>query len=1466
MFLPAQKTTFQWIQKILSVVFLLLLTQISFAQDDPDMPKFGESTLSKEEFMKLRAEAIAKLRGIDETHPFNPAVRMDAVHQMDMQKAQVATRSGRPGNTLLSTSWTPIGPNPIPNGQVLNGVQTPVSGRVTAIAVHPTNPNIVYVGTAQGGLYRSLNGGTTWTALMDNALSLAIGAVAISPSSPDIIYVGTGEPNFSGDSFFGVGVYRIDNATSGTPILSAPLGAAQFNGRAIGEIIVHPTNPAIIFVASTSGVGGVSGSATSPLPNRGVYRSTDATSATPTFSQIGVLASPNNNFSVRDIAIDPSNPNILLANLVAGGGGIYRSINALSATPTWSQVFAFPSGSGGTSNLTAEFAAVHPVGDADATIYAAVGNTVSGNGQGRILKSTDGGATFTQVNPLTFCTPQCFYDIAVDVDPTNKNNVYVGGTGARTFVRSTDGGVNFTASQNDVHTDTHVIAVAPSLPTTIYFGSDGGIYKSINSGTSWGSLNNTTFQATQFMSLAVHPTDPNFTIGGTQDNGTEYQNSAGVWNRADFGDGGFSAIDQNAVNTTNVTMYHTYFNQTNNLIGFGRNTTTPCATEGQWSFKGIYGGAVNPSVYCDGSSDAFNGISISDAVLFYAPIALGPGNPNTVYFGSSKLYRSVNKGDVMTLASQSLINPISAIGISPQNDNVRIVGQNNGGLFGITTGATTLINLDPANTIPNFYIGRAVIDPNNVNTAYVTLSSFGVTNVWKTTNLNNLPANPPTWTAASSGIPQVPVNAFLVDPANSNNLYAGTDIGVYVSTDAGATWVPFGTGLPIVAVFDMAKTAGNLLRIATHGRGMWQLAMLVPCTDNTITLTSAPGTNAQTVCINTPITDITYSTTGATGATFGGLPAGVTGTFATNMVTISGTPSASGTFNYTVTLTGGCGATVTANGSITVTPASDVDQPANQVVCNNTATTAVNFTGSVPGIIFSWTNNNPSIGLAASGIGNISSFIAMNATTSPVIATITVTPSAVIIPVSASTTMGSGFGTSLSNTINGAGLASFPSLTAIHSGTIPNNSWVSLDPTLTGSVTFNLGGTFTVTGLSFWNQNNGGPGALGITGIKDVSLQYSTDGVSFLPIPGGPAIFAQVTGNSAGPEMVNFAGVTGSFIRFVISSNWGDPNQTGFAEVAFKGNSTCAGTPKSFNITVNPTNTISLTSAAGTDNQTVAINTPITNITYSTTGATGANFGGLPAGVTGNWASNVVTISGTPTAAGTFNYTVTLTGGCGAITANGTITVTTESNCPPVTDRIYVDASAAPGGNGSSWSCAINELSAAVVMANGNMSIKSIWVAAGTYKPTTGTDRTAVIATTRADLMILGGFAGGEANASDANPIMNPTIISGDIGIVGDMSDNSYRLFNIGGSPVSSSALVIDGFIFEKGNADAPGDGDHSVGSALLSYGIPAATPVQIKRCIFRNNFGTATGAIFLNNSNPVFSGCRFANNSTNGS
>lgn len=239
-----------------------------------------------------------------------------------------------------------------------------------------------------------------------------------------------------------------------------------------------------------------------------------------------------------------------------------------------------------------------------------------------------------------------------------------------------------------------------------------------------------------------------------------------------------------------------------------------------------------------------NGIqSCGEDVYGSPPMAQGPGgpgNPNTFYFATNKLYRSTDRGTNLIVASQVPLDPsgkgISALGVSPQNDLVRIVGVRNGQVYATTTGSNTLANITSTNfPVSDFsqfgdahpFITRAVIDPNNQNTAYVTFGAYvSGAHIWKTTNLSGAVGGAINWVAAAGGLPQEPVNSFVVDPANSNELYAGTDSGVYRSTDGGVSWAPFGDGLPRIQIFDLAiHNGGRVLRAATAGRGMWEISL-----------------------------------------------------------------------------------------------------------------------------------------------------------------------------------------------------------------------------------------------------------------------------------------------------------------------------------------------------------------------------------------------------------------------------------------------------------------------------------------------------------------------------------------------------------------------------------------------------------------------------------------------------------------
>jgi hypothetical protein len=833
---------------------------------DPDLPAFVRNGINKEAYLAARSDQINLMRGSEPGKSFDVTARSRAIQFMEAQRQSSANPQA------VTSTWSQIGPAPIPNGQTQT-TSTAVSGRTTCIAIDPTNSNNVYVGTAQGGLYRSLDGGTTWLAIFDTAQSLAIGALAFAPGNPTTIYVGTGEANGSADSYAGVGLYRIDSATT-SPVLTGPINPVRnyldasnvaqsvpiFNGRSISSILPHPTVAGSLLVGVAGGVIGIGadapfGGTVPQLAIRGMYRVKNANgpAASATGERIkvtttgagGCFDNPcTGNRNINDMIYDKNdatgNTVVVWMNgvNVAGDGGIFRSTNAWAADPatvTFTQSFTTTATS--TSNARGTFAGYLQSGTM--VIYAASGEPStpgtlcnSAANPGAIRRSTDGGATWSA--KLTggggFCAGQCFYNIGLAVSPGATpalDTVYIAGNVqsancAKLLGKSVDGGATVFANlDNGLHADTHFVAIDPSNANTLYHGNDGGVFKSTNAAVSWTSLNNTGFHATQFQSISVHPTDRYFTIGGTQDNGTEKMTNTPnpfSWTRSDGGDGGFALIDQNAVDTTNVTMYHTYFNQTNNLLAFARSTNA---------------GTTWPAVL--GCGATANGIGCAELVNFYAPMALGPGTPNTVYYGSDRLYRSVNNGTTMTVVSQAPFpasSPVSAIGVSKSDDNYRMVGQNNCALWFTSSAANPLPSLDAVgagSVIPDKYVTRCVFDPNNKNIAYITLAGYmGSTtaansHVWRITNLNTTPV----LTAINTGLPDVPVNGFVVDPADSTHLYAGTDIGVYASTNSGTNWALFGTGLPIVAVFDMAiaqpNTANEFLRIATHGRGMWEI-------------------------------------------------------------------------------------------------------------------------------------------------------------------------------------------------------------------------------------------------------------------------------------------------------------------------------------------------------------------------------------------------------------------------------------------------------------------------------------------------------------------------------------------------------------------------------------------------------------------------------------------------------------------
>jgi hypothetical protein len=820
----------------------------------PRLPEQAFETVKEEANVSLRDAYYALRRQNIGGGEFNAAAARAEAIQMKSTQPPATLRTG--------TVWTPLGPQPIQQGQTpQNGNnRSDCSGRANVIGIDAgvAAPYPVYLGTAQGGIWKSTDDGTTWSPITDFLGSLAVGSIAIDSTAHTAttatIYLGTGEANGSGDSYAGVGVYKSTNSGA---TWSGPFGSVEFTGRTIGSIVIDRNNPSILLVATASGIFGVGATQPAVLAPRGIYRSADA-GLTWTCTTCGA-GTDNNRYN--NLVQDPVTATTWFAAgwqsaLGAGtlNGGVVKSIDN---GVTWTQV------AGGASGLPAAAAAwaratiavAKAPADPLATYYVGNSFTNAGQNPGRIYKSVDGGATWVQLAAANgYCGGQCFYDQPVWAQPDNPMIVYHGGAGAvasagatRANVRrSTDGGTTFADimisadATTAVHSDTHYLITDPVTPTTLWAACDGGVWRSPDRGTNWATKNSN-INTVQFTGVDLHPATASTAYGGTQDNGTNTGSGSFGWAHSDDGDGGFALIDQ----TAPLNVVHTYFNQSGSLMA----ATTS-----------LLGVASTPNDYttivgaCSAASCGVlvnNGIPLSDRVLFYAPLALDRGATDTFYYGTNKLYRSpgffaaaqtatpttviffplgTGGGQDLTAGGGAIstIETLAAQAPAHGGTNAAILytGSSDGRVFRSTdTGASfTLVDS------PNIYVSDLVINPSNSMVVYSALSGFSASagqNVRKSIDGGT------TWLPSGTGIPNIPVNALAVDPTDNNRIWAGTDIGVYVSFNSGGSWAPYGTGLPNVAVMDMKAAistdnpTGQIV-VATHGRGMWKLSGLTP--------------------------------------------------------------------------------------------------------------------------------------------------------------------------------------------------------------------------------------------------------------------------------------------------------------------------------------------------------------------------------------------------------------------------------------------------------------------------------------------------------------------------------------------------------------------------------------------------------------------------------------------------------------
>ena len=667
---------------------------------------------------------------------------------------------------FAAPQWKAIGPQPtssyFPNNWGLT------SGRINSIAVSPANPNIVLVGAAVGGVWRSTDGGANFTTVTDGQVDIAVGSISFSASNPNIVYAGMGDKD---SNYFGSGVLRsTDAGLTWTRVNNSSLPAP---GR-ISQVLVDPNNSNRVYVAQYSVLNGAS------TFSSGFFYSLDGgVNWTKTFSGLP-----------KDLVQHPTQTNTLYLsstrddnNTGSSAGGVYKSTNN---GVTWTRLYSSPFS--GTSNAKI---AVTPIAPSNLYVLIGSGSTA------RVEISTDEGANWTNKGS-NFDTGQFSYNCYIFVHPTNANTIYVG---TRDLWRSTDGGTNYTNITNNftltggytpnsarAHPDQHHFYISNSDPNTIYISGDGGLWKSTNGASTFQSLN-ATLALTMFVSLDLHPTDATKSYGGTQDNGTQKRNGNQSWREFATGDGGQTIIDPldpSIVYTTYV--YNTVYRYNNNGDSFG--------------------GTI-------GSNTVFN----NDRVAFYPPFEANETNGN-LFFGTYRLYMSSTRGASWTqLAGGADLtygsDVLSTIGTSKANPNYIYTGSSSGRVMVSTDGGATFT--DRTAGLPQRFIKSIKVSPTNPATAYLTVSGYLTSHVFKTVNAGA------SWTDISGNLPDIPVNDLLIDPNNANTLYIGTDIGVFRSTVGGNTWQTFNMNFPPTVVTELDAQSSGLLQAATYGRGMFEI-------------------------------------------------------------------------------------------------------------------------------------------------------------------------------------------------------------------------------------------------------------------------------------------------------------------------------------------------------------------------------------------------------------------------------------------------------------------------------------------------------------------------------------------------------------------------------------------------------------------------------------------------------------------
>lgn len=662
--------------------------------------------------------------------------------------------------------WTELGPAPISSG--------PYTGRVAAVATSRTNQNRYYVGAADGGVWRTDDGGVTWLPLGDHLPVTAIGALALDPADDRVLFAGLGEANFANHSRYGLGVARTLDAGNSWEVF----GEATFGGRCFARIRIDPSDTKVLYAAITGAGGFPALAAARNHPGArgalGIFKSVDR-GVTWTQLTNGIPV----NLDATDVLLDAQNPAVVYA---AFGGifgdarnGVYRSSDRGATFVKLGG--GLPAASVGRITLAAS--------PSSARIVASIARVSTADGGGASTlgawRSDDGGTSWTSMSaPSLHATYGWYLNTAV-VHPTNPNVILLGGLSC---VRTTGGGGGW-STVTPPHVDLH--ALEYDAAGRLVCGNDGGVHRSLNDGSSWQSLNTNLGLVQFYAGISVHPANPDLIYGGAQDNGSLRRTGGTAFQSVLGGDGGCTGID-------------------------------PTGTRVFVEYQGT--GALYRSV--NNGSFSLSSSGISGRNCFLPPYAIHPQDGLRMVYGTERVFSSTNGGSSWSAISPDLTGGGSAairgILFAPSDPQVIWASTNDGRIqMSPDGGANWFLRRTgvpgwPRTTWP------FAIHPTKPAQVYLAVGAFGTDQVLHTSDAG---AN---WLSLDGDLPDLPVHVIALDlqSADPPILYAGTDRGVWRSDDHGKRWFQHGADLPHVPVIDL-RIDGTLRRViaATQGRGIW---------------------------------------------------------------------------------------------------------------------------------------------------------------------------------------------------------------------------------------------------------------------------------------------------------------------------------------------------------------------------------------------------------------------------------------------------------------------------------------------------------------------------------------------------------------------------------------------------------------------------------------------------------------------